>query len=123
MAISNAARAHGHRYDTTRTNAPCVMCGTRFGGVWLTCRYDNDNDMPRYWVLVAGMYSDTKDDYMAADSQAHAIQIARRAGDGFLGSPGAHVYDGLREPWDESDPYPDYTVTQGPRGGMVWERA
>ena len=78
---------------------------------------------PRYWVLPAYGYPDTQADYIPATSQEHARDITRRIGDGYMASGGSSVYVGSREPWDEHDPYPDYTCQDGPRGGMSLERA
>jgi|GEM_PF-4618463 len=37
--------------------------------------------------------------------------------------PAVHVFDGSRQPWNELDPYPDFVVEHGPRGGIKWARS
>ena len=77
----------------------------------------------RYWVLLAGAYPDVQSEYVAASSLEHATALARHYYDGYSDFGGAHVYRGTRAPWTEQDPYPDYVIYQGPRGGMAVERA
>ena len=38
--------------------------------------------------------------------------------DGYSDFGGASIYSGTRAPWTEQDPYPDYVLEQGPRGGI-----
>lgn len=76
---------------------------------------------PRYWVLQASGYSDTQRDYTPAASRA---AVAAELVDlGYLDNPAVTVFVGEREPWAESDPYPDWQVSRGVRGGVNWERA
>ena len=77
----------------------------------------------RYWVLVSGGYPDTYSNYMAATSLEHAKELARRYYDGYSDFAGVFIYSGARAPWTEQDPYPDYILEQGPRGGIRLERA
>lgn len=78
---------------------------------------------PKYLILPPGGYPDTQADYIPSKSIKQCQAIARRFCDGYLDPAGAHVYSGEREPWNESDPYPDWVTIEGPRGGMSWERA
>lgn len=117
--ISPQARRHGHYYNSERVNAPCERCSADTGVLVLTCKFDDER--PAYWVLQVRGYSDTAADYSPlgrkADITEHLIDL------GYLDNPAVTVYDGSREPWNEEDPYPDFVVSRGPRGGVVWERA
>ncbi len=77
----------------------------------------------RYWIMVNGGYPDTYGDYMPATSLEHAKELARRDYGGYWEFGGAFIYSGSRAPWTEQDPYPDYVLEQGPRGGIRLERA
>ena len=77
----------------------------------------------RYYILTPGGYPDTQADYIPATSLEHAKDITRKFCDGYLDPACSHVFSAQREPWTEQDPYPDYVVYQGPRGGMAVERA
>ena len=74
-----------------------------------------------YWVIGALGYPDTKSDYEHAPTRAD-VRPLDGPGD-YLPYPDVFVYHGEREPWDEHDAYPDWRVSRGPRGGIVWERA
>jgi hypothetical protein len=77
---------------------------------------------PKYWVLMSGAESDTPHDYVPTYNRADCVTLARESADWAI-EPGAHVFAGSREPWTEEDPYPDFTVTRGARGGYRWEVA
>jgi len=83
-----------------------------------------------YVVLPAGAYADTVSDYIACATRA---EVAAQLVDyGYLSNPavsvftvpkgytGEHVIASLAQ---NVDPYPDYIVERGPRGGVQWNRA
>ena len=77
--------------------------------------------MSLYHVLQANGYPDTRADYVTVSGRE---AVAGGLIDlGYLDNPAVTVYDGTREPWNELDPYPDFVVSRGPRGGVNWERA
>lgn len=119
MPINAAAQRHGHRYDATRVNAPCIKCSDDSNSVVLECRYDDG--MPRYWVLQFNDYSNDSKSFTPCNNRS---EVASELIDlGYLDNPAVTVFDGTRTPWDEEDPYPDFIVSRGPRGGVNWERA
>jgi hypothetical protein len=82
---------------------------------------DDSEPAPRYWVLQVNGYSDTRRDYARASNRdAVALELVDL---GYLENPAVTVYAGDRTPWAEEDPYPDWVVSRGPRGGVRWERA
>lgn len=72
-----------------------------------------------YWVLNYPGYPDTQSDFTYAATRADVRPLDL----GYLDNPAATVFDGTREPWTESDSYPDWVVSFGPRSGIRWERA
>lgn len=83
-----------------------------------------------YVVLPYGGYPDTASDYVAcatrADVEAQLIDY------GWMDNPGVHAYKVMPGETATSviadlstspDPYPDYVVERGARGGIVWSRA
>lgn len=72
-----------------------------------------------YWVLHAGSYPDTRSGYDFAKAKRDVVPLDF----GYLDNPVCHVFDGTRTPWLESDPYPDFVVEFGPRGGIRWSPA
>lgn len=80
------------------------------------------NAQPKYFVLPVGGYADTRADFIPANSQRECAEVGL-FDLGYLDNPGAHIFVGSREPWTEVDPYPDYYIERGPRGGLRWESA
>ncbi len=78
----------------------------------------------RYWVRTHGGYPDTQSDYIAANSKRECAEVGL-IDLGYLDNPGAFVYlnDGVNMPWESIDPYPDWVIERGPRGGVRWETA
>jgi hypothetical protein len=83
-----------------------------------------------YIVLPHGGYPDTASDYVECPTRADVE--AQLVDYGWLDNPGVMVYkvmpgqvpaDVIAELAASADPYPDYVVERGPRGGVVWERA
>ena len=82
-----------------------------------------------YIVLHAGSYSDTRSSFIPCktrDAVENRVQL------GWNDEPGVWIYtvtrgqtaDAVIDALVESrDPYPDYVVKRGPRGGYVWQRA
>lgn len=77
--------------------------------------------MAVYHVLKPGGYPDTLDDYETVTNKAAVADEIPHAMWG-LGES-VHVFHGERAPWEERDPYPDWVVSRGPRGGVRWEPA
>lgn len=77
--------------------------------------------MAKWHVLQANGYSDTQADYVTVSGKDAAE--AELIDFGYLDNPAITVYAGEREPWTEDDPYPDFIVSRGPRGGIRWQRA
>jgi len=79
------------------------------------------NKAVKWWVLQANGYPDTFGDYSACEDrrevQEQLIDL------GYLENPAVTVFSGARRPWTETDPYPDWVVSRGPRGGVNWDRA
>lgn len=83
-----------------------------------------------YVVLPHGGYPDTVGDYVACDTRA---DVERELVDyGWMDNPGVFVYvvtkgetyPGVIDALASSpDPYPDYVVERGPRGGVQWNHA
>jgi hypothetical protein len=83
-----------------------------------------------YIVLPNGGYPDTASDYVQCRTRA---DVERELIDyGWMDNPGVFVYLVMGGETPESviqtlvvspDPYPDYVVRRGPRGGVIWERA
>lgn len=83
-----------------------------------------------YVVLPAGGYADTASDYVVCATRA---DVAAQLTDyGYLDNPGVHVFvvvkgetpeNVMSELVNDVDPYPDYYVERGPRGGVQWNRA
>lgn len=72
-----------------------------------------------WWVLQFSGYPDTQSDYTFAATKKDVRPLDL----GYLENPACTVFAGEREPWTEDDPYPDYVVSFGPKGGIRWERA
>ena len=83
-----------------------------------------------YVVLPHGGYPDTASDYIEcatrADVEAHLIDY------GWMDNPGVFCYivtagerpaDVIAALASSPDPYPDYVVERGPRGGIQWNAA
>lgn len=77
---------------------------------------------PRYWVRAMGGYPNDPDAYMPANSKRECAEIGL-VDFGYLDNPGAWVYVGNTAPWASDDPYPDWVIERGPRGGVRWEQA
>lgn len=83
-----------------------------------------------YVVLPHGGYPDTSADYVFCNTRA---EVASELVDyGYMKNPGVFVYvvsagesaESVIEQLSTSpDPYPDYVVEYGPRGGVQWNRA
>jgi hypothetical protein len=75
--------------------------------------------MKQYWVLQYRSYPDEVGSYTLttgrAETESQLIDY------GWLENTAIMVYDEDRRPWDEVDPYPDWVVSRGPRGGIRWE--
>jgi hypothetical protein len=80
-----------------------------------------------YVVLPHGGYPDTASDYLARATRA-AVE-AELVDYGWMNNPAISVYKVTAGQTAESviaelstnpDPYPDYVVERGPRGGTVW---
>lgn len=83
-----------------------------------------------YVVLPFGGYADTAADYV--DCMTRADVEAQLVDYGWMNNPAVHVFIRLRsesfagrvrELVESKDPYPDYVVERGPRGGVQWNRA
>ena len=83
-----------------------------------------------YVVRHYSSYPDTPSDYV--DCMTRADVAAQLVDLGYMQNPGVYVYIRLRsesfagrvrELCEDVDPYPDYVVERGPRGGVRWERA
>lgn len=83
-----------------------------------------------YVVLPHRGYPDTASDYVACPTRADVA--AQLVDYGWLDNPGVFVYavmpgespEGLITTLAaDADPYPDWVVSRGPRGGVRWERA
>ena len=83
-----------------------------------------------YVVLPFGGYADTALDYVEcatrADVEAQLVDY------GWMNNPSVHVYkvtkgetaaSVIAELVASRDPYPDYSVDRGPRGGVQWNIA
>lgn len=83
-----------------------------------------------YVVLPHGGYPDTASDYVPcatrADVEAQLVDY------GWMDNPGVYVYTVvagrdaagvIADLAGNPDPYPDYVVERGPRGGIQWNRA
>lgn len=75
--------------------------------------------MAKQHVLTPGGYPDTFADYVTFDSKREVIEYLNQS----FGWDSAHVFHGEREPWNEVDPYPDFALERGPRGGWSWNIA
>lgn len=83
-----------------------------------------------YVVLPYGGYPDTASDYLTRATRA---DVERELTDyGWMDNPAIHVFkvtagmtpeDLITELVESRDPYPDYVVERGPRGGIVWNMA
>lgn len=83
-----------------------------------------------YVVLPHGGYPDTAGDYVACPTRADVE--AQLVDYGWMDNPGVFVYrvttgetmEGTIQALVESgDPYPDWVVERGPRGGIQWNQA
>ena len=83
-----------------------------------------------YVVIQSMGYSDTRADYAICKNRA-AVE-AELLDFGYMQNPGVFVYIVTRGQTADTvidalvkshDPYPDYVVERGPRGGVRWERA
>lgn len=83
-----------------------------------------------YVVLPHGGYPDTASDYVACASRADVE--AQLVDYGWMDNPGVFAYTVLSGQTPEGviaelssnpDPYPDYVVERGTRGGIQWNRA
>lgn len=83
-----------------------------------------------YIVLPHGGYPDTAADYVYCPTRADAE--AQLVDYGYLDNPGVYCYVMVKGDSPESvieslasspDPYPDYVIERGPRGGIVWSAA
>lgn len=83
-----------------------------------------------YVVLPHGGYPDTATDYVACPTRADVE--GQLVDYGWMDNPGVFVYKVTRGETPESviaalasdpDPYPDWVVERGPRGGIQWNRA
>lgn len=83
---------------------------------------------PRYWVRTHGGYPDDPSAYLPANSKRECAELGL-VDLGYLENPCAFVYRVSRDvpaslaPWLEVDPYPDFVVEFGPRGGIRWDIA
>lgn len=83
-----------------------------------------------YVVLPYGGYPDTASDYVACSTRA---DVEEQLTDyGWMDNPGVHVYkvmsgetanSVIAELSGNPDPYPDYVVERGARGGIAWSLA
>jgi hypothetical protein len=83
-----------------------------------------------YVVLPHGGYPDTASDYIECATRADVE--AQLMDYGWMYNPAVTVFivtkdetpaDVIHELIQSSDPYPDWVVERGPRGGIRWERA
>lgn len=83
-----------------------------------------------YVVLPHGGYPDTASDYIECPTRDDVA--AELVDYGWMDNPGVFVYTVVKGQTaseviatlaESADPYPDYVVSRGPRGGVKWERA
>lgn len=83
-----------------------------------------------YIVLPHGGYPDCADDYVECGTRD--VVEAQLVDYGWMENPGVFVYKVMpgEDPAKvieslagDPDPYPDYVVERGPRGGVRWARA
>lgn len=83
-----------------------------------------------YVVLPFGGYPDTASDYVACATRADVH--AQLVDYGWMDNPGVSVYrvvngedaaQVIESLASDPDPYPDWIVERGPRGGIQWNRA
>ena len=83
-----------------------------------------------YVVLPAGGYPDTASDYIACPTRDDVA--AELVDYGYLDNPSVWAYKVTRGNTAESviadlssnpDPYPDFVVSRGARGGVIWQNA